>query len=280
MQSEISFSALLSVYKNDVASTLDICLDSLFNQTEPLDEIIVVQEGEVKPELTACLTKWQQKFGERFAWYQLPFQNGPMGFGLPSCLNYGIEHAKSTHIFRVDTDDINLPNRVKIQKEFALQNPEIKLFGAFIQEFSEDMQYAAGVRDVPVTHEEITKKAVWRNPFNGPAVVFEKATALQLGSFPIVPSNEDYCFWANFILKGYKTANIPQILVHMRAGDGLLQRRSSKRYRLGEMASLKYLHQTGFFSTPMYWFHCTFKFIVRKMPASFIKQFYNKLLRS
>lgn len=280
MQPEISFSALLSVYKNDVANTLDICLNSLHNQSEPLDEIVVVQEGEVKPELVSCLTHWQQQFGDRFSWYQLPFQNGPMGFGLPACLNYGIEHAKSTYIFRVDTDDVNLPDRVKIQKAFAKQNPNVKLFGAFIQEFTEDMQHAGGVRDVPVTHEEIVKKAVWRNPFNGPAVVFEKATAVALGGFPVVPSNEDYCFWANFILKGHTTANIPEVLVHMRAGDGLLLRRSSKRYRMGEMASLKYLHNTGFFTASMYWFHCTFKFIVRNMPAGFIKQFYNKLLRS
>lgn len=276
----VSFSALLSVYKNDATGMLDECLQSLNNQTWPLEEVIVVQEGEVSAELTACLEKWSQLFGERFSWYKLPYQNGPMGYGLPKCLNYGIEHAKSDYIMRLDTDDISLPTRVEEQKKFAAANPDIKLFGCVIQEFDEAMTVIGKKRDVPYEHAAILRRAKYRSPFNGQTVVFDKAVALRLGGYPNIPSNEDYCFWAAFIMNGYKTANMNKVLVNVRAGQELIFRRSSKRYRQGEAESLKYLHSIGFLNTWMYLFHRTSKRVVRSLPDNFITFIYNRFLRS
>src|SRR5437879_2621125 len=107
MSEQISIAALLSVYSKDKLDLLDACFESLFKQEALADEIVVVQEGEVSEAIENALCKWQARFGaQKFRWFRIPWQNGPLGYGLPASLNYGIEKARSAYIARVDTDDI------------------------------------------------------------------------------------------------------------------------------------------------------------------------------
>ena len=65
----------------------------------------------------------------------------------------------------------------------------------------------------------------------------------------------------------------------MRGGNGIIDRRSSKRYRKGELMSLQYLRNIGFFNSFEYYAHVVLKTIFRNMPFMFVKHFYNKILR-
>ena len=55
------FSVLLSVYKKEQPTYLRQSLDSLFSQTLPPNEIVLVKDGPLTPELDAVITEYQTR---------------------------------------------------------------------------------------------------------------------------------------------------------------------------------------------------------------------------
>ena len=126
---------------------------------------------------------------------------------------------------------------------------------------------------------EIKIRGKWKNPFNGPAAVFRRDVALGLGGYPIVASNEDYCFWAEFMIKGYTVGNIVESLVKMRTGRSMIPRRKSKRYRMGTIQSNSYLYSIGFFSFHHFVWHTCVNSILRRLPTSIFYLLQYKIFR-
>ena len=203
-----------------------------------------------------------------------------MNYGLPSCLNYGIHVSESEYIVRIDSDDVAVPSRLQEIRTYTELNPNIALFGAHIQEFNEDMSVPGKLRKVPLSKEEIFRYGTWRNPFNGPAVVFKRKAAIQIGGYPQIASNEDYCFWALFMKLGYDVGNIDSVHVHMRAGEEIIARRRGKRYSQGEVDSIKFLYAVGWLSFPNFLFSVIARRAIRFLPLFLLKRIYNNLLRS
>lgn len=92
-------------------------------------------------------------------------------------------------------------------------------------------------------------------------------------------SNEDYCFWAKFLMANARTANLPDILVKARTGDQLFRRRGTQRYWKGEQQSIEFLRAIGFYSLPLFLFHMSFRWAFRKSPPGLVRFVYQKLLR-
>lgn len=274
-----SVSFLLSVYFKDNFEILTECLESIYNQTCTADETIIVVEGHLNPELKQVIETYNKKIPNCIV-AELDSVPGPMKFGLPACLNYGINLSSSDYIMRIDSDDINDIERVQITKDFIEQNPDVTLGGSNIIEYDERMLIRGMSRKVPEKHQEIKKYSRFRNPFNGPAVFFHRKTAIMLGGYPLIASNEDYCFWVKFLKYDLKTYNIQKNLVKMRAGKEIIKRRSSKRYIIGELQSLRFLYGIGHFSFVMYLMHSLLRTSIRILPVSIIKIIYNSLLRN
>lgn len=273
-----TYSALLSIYKNDSLNAVRDCIDSLFSQEgKGFDEIIVVLEGEVTSDIINLLSEYDRKVLKT---YHLNDVKGPLNYGLPSCLNYGISVAESEYIVRIDSDDVAVSYRLEEIRSYAQSNPDVCLFGAHIQEFNEDMTISGKLRKVPLTNQEILRYGAWRNPFNGPAVVFKKNIAIQIGGYPQIASNEDWCFWALFMNLGYKVGNIDSVHVHMRAGEDIIARRRGKRYSKGEVDSIKYLYAVGWFSISKFLISVITRRAIRLLPLFVLKRIYNNLLRS
>ena len=127
------FGFLLSVYKNDNPSYLDQCLDSIAKQTIPADETIIVVEGEIKIELKNIISNYSDKI-QQLKVYFIEDQKGPLSYGLPSSLNYGLANSEVDYIVRIDSDDINCSSRIEETSNFLIKNPEIKLLGSNIEE--------------------------------------------------------------------------------------------------------------------------------------------------
>lgn len=276
--SDFTFCFLLSVYANETSSNLEDCLSSIFSQTLRPDEVVVVVEGEISSEVKSVLNKYAQIL-KNFNICNLPKQFGPMDYGLPSCLNYGISISRSDYIVRIDSDDINSPTRLEVIKKFINQNPSVKLLGSSICEYSENFSKKLKMRAVPEFHNDILRYSAWRNPFNGPSVAFDRLAAVKLGGYPQVASNEDFCLWASFIKFNLLTYNIQEPLVFMRAGASIIRRRSSFRYIFGEWQSLRYLFGISHFTFTQYIFHIFFRTFIRILPKSIINSVYVNFLR-
>ncbi|WP_128860710.1 glycosyltransferase, partial [Shigella sp. FC1967] len=59
------------------------------------------------------------------------------------------------YVFRMDADDLSLPNRLQYQIEYMENNPIIDISGGSIQEFIASSNNIVATRCYPLTHEEI-----------------------------------------------------------------------------------------------------------------------------
>lgn len=274
-----TISFLLSVYYKDDPQVLEDCLESILHQTQTADETIIIVEGELSTELKKVLEDYKKKIlnCNIMTLHSVP---GPMKFGLPACLNYGIHLSSSDYILRIDSDDINDLERVEIVKKFIAKKPNILLGGSNIIEFDENMIVAGKSRIVPENNDDILKFSKYRNPFNGPSVFFHRETAIMLGGYPLIASNEDYCFWVKFLKNKLPTYNIQKNLVKMRAGKAIIKRRSSKRYIIGEWQSIRFMYGIGHFSFTFYILQIISRTFIRLFPLKMIQLIYNSLLRN
>jgi glycosyltransferase involved in cell wall biosynthesis len=276
---EASITILLSVYEKDSPIYLEECLESIHLQDDKPESVLIVIEGLINTSLQYVINKWERIF-RNLDILHVPKQINKFKFGLPFCLNKGIDFIQTNYICKMDSDDICYPNRIKVQREFIIQNPEVDICSSFVDEFDDNSNSIKRVKKVPITHLEILKYARFRNPINGPSMIFKKKAAIAIGGFPEVGSNEDYCFIAKFIMKGYTTANINQSLIKMRAGSNLVSRRMGERYLNGELEALKFIYKTGMFNTWQFIAHYVGKSIIRRLPFKFNQLLYTSILRS
>ena len=56
------FSVLMSIYIKEKPTYLRQCLDSVFSQTLPPDEVVLVEDGPLTPELHAIIDEYKERF--------------------------------------------------------------------------------------------------------------------------------------------------------------------------------------------------------------------------
>lgn len=62
------------------------------------------------------------------------------------------------------------------------------------------------------------------------SVIFNKNTVEKAGCYSEnFGKLEDYKLWVDMLTMGAQAANLPEILVHVRVGNGFIERRSNKR---------------------------------------------------
>lgn len=101
---------LMSVYAGERPDFLSAALHSLEQQTEQLDEILLIKDGPISPALDAVIEEYKSKIGIRTIAL-------PENRGLAQALNAGLAEARCPWIMRFDSDDICLPDRVAKQKK-------------------------------------------------------------------------------------------------------------------------------------------------------------------
>ncbi len=69
-----------------------------------------------------------------------------------------------------------------------------------------------------------------RNPFNHMSVMFDRRMVEQAGGYEPFPWMEDYWLWARMIAGDCRCANVPDVLVDVRTGEGMYARRSNGAY--------------------------------------------------
>ena len=86
------------------------------------------------------------------------------------------------------------------------------------------------MKTLPLTHEELYEMAKFRNPLNHMSVMMRKDVVIRIGSYRHIPYIEDYELWVRAMINGIRIANIGEVLVHARTGNGMVQRRGTKKY--------------------------------------------------
>lgn len=271
----MNHSVLMSIYCKENSHFLTQCLESIWdNQILKPTEIILVKDGVLTPELEQVIARWQEKLGNILKVVSLE-QN----VGLGKALNIGLQYCSYDWVFRMDTDDISTPDRFLKQIEFIQQNPDIVLFGGQILEFNQDISDANVLKAVPITDKEIRKFAQKRCPFNHMTVAYKKDIILKLGGYQHHLFMEDYNLWLRVIGAEYKVANLPDVLLYARVGNGMHARRRGWQYIQSEkqLLDLKIKLKIQPFIPAVFLFYVRSFF--RLLPSSLLEKVYNILLR-
>lgn len=266
------FSVLLSVYKNEQAEFLSSALSSIWHdQSLKPDQIVLVKDGVLTPELEAVLSSWQTELGEVLTLVPLPHN-----VGLAVALNSGLQYCKHDLVARMDTDDIASSERFDLQLTFMQSNPDIAISSGFIEEWNSDMSKKLSCRILPLEHEAIVKFAKLRSPISHAACIFRKSVISSLGGYTnIYP--EDHLLWVRAIQAGFKLANIPKVLLHMRTGENFVTRRGYK-FLKGELSSYYIMYKSGFLSLS-HFFRVSFLRSLVRLSPNFIKLWLYKSFR-
>ncbi|WP_037587830.1 glycosyltransferase [Stenoxybacter acetivorans] len=223
MNSVAEFSVLMSLYAKEQPEFLTQCLHSLQQQTLPATEIIIVFDGSIGKELQQCVAQFA---------HTLPIRVCPLpeNVGLAKALNHGLAHCRCEWVLRMDTDDICVPERFVKQWAFLQQYPDLAISGGLTAEFSRTPNCIDAVKTVPLTHNEIMRYSRKRNPFNHMTVAYRKTAVLAVGGYRHHLFMEDYQLWLRLLAAGYRSGNLPEVLVYARAGQAMYRRRRGWRY--------------------------------------------------
>jgi len=184
-------------------------VDSILEQTALPREILLIQDGPVGRELSELSTYYQAS-DERVVSLVIP-QN----MGLAYALNLSILSSHTTYYARMDADDIAVPNRLELQMDFALQNPEIDVIGGFAQDIDVNGS-SIRQRRVPTTHQQILR-LLWANPFIHSSVMFRRQAILDVGLYSQnLRKRQDYDLWFRCAKSRLQFANIPKTLIYYR----------------------------------------------------------------
>ena len=230
-----NFTVLISVYFQEQPEYFQECMQSIWdNQTLKPNEIVLVKDGQLTKQLEIEIEKWSKKLSDVIKIISMPENTG-----LGKALNEGLIYCSNEYVLRMDSDDISMPDRFEKQISYLEDHPNTVVLGGQIIEFNNFTTDAKLTKSVPTDRSAIEKYSLKRNPFNHMTVAYKKSIILSLGSYQHHLFMEDYNLWLRIIAHGYHIANLPDVLVYARVGNGMHKRRQGMQYMKSEKQLLK-----------------------------------------
>jgi glycosyltransferase involved in cell wall biosynthesis len=201
--------SVLIPFRN-AASTLMEALQSIQSQSFTQFEVVAIDDGseDRSPQIL-------QEVAERDGRMRLV---QPGRIGLVAALNLGLSLCRAPFVARMDADDIMHPQRLQLQYEFMLANPDVSLVATMVEMFPPE-RVTEGYReylrwqDSCLTPQEIRAEIYVEAPFVHPTVMFRKDRVVQIGGYRDGPFPEDYELWLRMCQAGCKMAKIPKRLL-------------------------------------------------------------------
>ena len=251
------FSVAMSVYKNDNSIDFVDAVLSIFNQTYPPNEIILVIDGPVPDMMLKTIENLSEKTGIMKV---IPL---PKNMGHAIARQTGLEAANNDLCAVMDADDLSVPNRFEKQLKAFEEHPEVSVVGGLINEFIHTTDNVVGTRIVPEKDSDIKEYLKSRCPMNLVTVMLKKSDVMKVGGYQDWYCEEDYYLWIRLALGGYKFYNIQENLVNVRVGEEMYQRRGGKEYFKSEARLQKYMLNHKLISLSKYAYNVLIRWIVQ-----------------
>lgn len=219
------FSVAISVYKNDNPIFFERALSSITDmQTVLPDEVVLVIDGPISKELNLVIDRYEAKY----TFFHVIRLDKNQGLG--NALKIAVENSRYNLIARMDSDDISISTRFEEQLKYFSEYPEVDIIGGDIAEFIDDEAHIVGIRKVPTTNKEIQNEMKIRCPLNHVSVMYKKSAIEAAGGYQDWFWNEDYYLWIRMWQNGAIFANTGTVLVHVRVGNDMYERRGGRKY--------------------------------------------------
>lgn len=270
-----TISVLMSVYRSEKPAYLERALVSIWDdQILRPDEIILVKDGPLTEELDNVINNWEEKLKDK-----LTVITNPVNEGLTKSLNRGLKKVHGDYIARMDTDDISMPERFKLQADFLDRHRDIDIIGGWLREFNEESG-ELNVRKYPGEPSQIRDYISKASPLAHPTVMMRrKIFDNGLAYDERYRTSQDLALWFDALCAGYNIGNIPQVTLGFRRDDSVFKRRSKSKannelkiylngiYRLHGLMTWRYIYPLA-------------RWLFRMMPVSMIKYIYGAGIRT
>jgi glycosyltransferase EpsE len=230
MKSFPDISVIFPVF-NEPVLTLEKSLKSILNQSFMNFELIIVDDSDSI--VTKEFLNKESNLDRRIKLIRPKIRNG-----LASALNVGISHSIGFFIARADADDFQMQNRLEVQLNFLVENPNVGVVGSFVNNVDINCNYI-GVKEFPVNDRDIKRYSALFNPICHPSVMFRKTLIDSFGGYSInFRAAEDYEMWMRFIKHGVIFSNIPIPLLNYHLADS--DRRNQTNWKFNLRAKLSH----------------------------------------
>ena len=228
---------IMSVYHRDNPVYLHEALQSILLQsishTHQI-KIYLMIDGPVGSDIDAVIFEFRDRIFRIF--------RQKVNYGLAAALNILIANlADEPFVFRMDADDIALPDRFKDQLSYLEQHGDVDILGGAIIEFGGAIHGADIVR-YPASNSAARRQIAFRSPVAHPSVCFRRTAFSKVGAYPEIHGNEDIALWFEFMKQGLVFANLPQPILKFRVSAGFWARRGFRKSLLELQCYLKGLN--------------------------------------
>ena len=259
------FSVCMSVYQNDSPKHFLTAVRSIWNQTLPPDEIILVVDGPVSEDIQSSISQLVNEIPV------LKVIQYPENKGHAFARQTGLGYSRNNLCAVMDSDDIAEPCRFEKQLQAFEQHPEVSVVGGLISEFINEPENVVGRRLVPEKDEDIKHYMKSRCPMNLVTVMLKKNHAIKAGGFQDWYCEEDYYLWLRMAMAGFKFYNVQENLVNVRVGSEMYRRRGGKRYFLSEARLQRYMLDNHIIGYPRYVYNVAIRFILQVLMPNRIR---------
>jgi glycosyltransferase involved in cell wall biosynthesis len=250
------FSVSMCVYGKDNPAWFETAVESILNQTAKPDEVVLVVDGPVPDALNQIIEKY-----EALDFFRIIRFAENQGHG--NARRAGLEACTHELVALMDADDISRPERFEKQLARFCEDPALSIVGGNIAEFIDTPENAVGFRIVPNADEEIKAYMKKRCPFNQVTVMFKKNDVQAVGGYIDWFWEEDYYIWLRMYLGGQRFANVDGVLVDVRVGKEMYQRRGGMKYFKSEAKLQKFMRKNKIIGFGTYFMNVTKRLIVQ-----------------
>ena len=187
------------------AQFLDESIESIITQTYTNWELIVIDDSSTDE--SCAIAKRYASRDNRILVFSNTHEKG-----LAGALNCGLSYARGAYIARADADDINVPQRLRIQYEYLQLHPTIDIVGSWYKTFGNNK--TPQIRKHPTNSVSIAWRYLTDTYFCHPSVMFRRKVLETIPQYPLVTC-EDFAFFSEIIHR-HKGHNIAEVLLHYR----------------------------------------------------------------
>lgn len=197
-------SFIMPVY--NAADFLTETIHSILEQTYENFEVIAINDGSTDDSL-----KILQKYSKIDTRIKVISRENK---GLVKTLNEAIDRSSGDFLARIDSDDLCTPNRLQLQVEAFMKNPNAALCCGFFEIFSEEGEFIS--KEVrPYEQFDLKRLLYTRNAIAHASVMLRKSALPKDPYSDKVGPTEDYELWSR-LAKDYDFICIPKIIMRYR----------------------------------------------------------------
>lgn len=208
-----NLTALMSVYNGEefVGETIE----SVLNQSYRDFEFIIIDDGSIDRTLEIIKSYDDSR---------IKVYHFNTNYGIPTALNFGINHSLGEYIVKVDADDLQHPQRFEKQLNYMKKNPKFVLTKTVFKYFSsdEDLNNTNNIiefyKNVTKESEDISTRLKWHCCIAHSTMMI-KTEVLKKYGYRELPLFEDYDLFYRMNEDGLLMGHLDEELVRVRISN-------------------------------------------------------------